>query len=171
MRPVIALFLALPALCATPALTQDAETAFSPKLTEACLGALGDGVDPQICVGKSAGVCMLAPNGDTTFGMVECLVQEADYWDARLNAAYTEVMAGAKAADDEAASYGMAFDPQADALRDMQRAWIAYRDAACLYERSTWGGGTGGGPAAASCLMSLTAAQALRLEGRSGEGG
>jgi uncharacterized protein YecT (DUF1311 family) len=48
----------------------------------------------------------------------------------------------------------------------MQRAWIGYRDAACDYERAQWGGGSGGGPATAGCLMRLTGEQALALEGR-----
>ena len=48
----------------------------------------------------------------------------------------------------------------------MQRAWTAYRDAACAYEVSTWGGATGGGPAGEDCMMRLTARQALVLEDR-----
>ena len=48
----------------------------------------------------------------------------------------------------------------------MQRAWIAWRDAACLYEVSQWGGGTGGGPAGADCMMRLAGEQALALEDR-----
>ena len=48
----------------------------------------------------------------------------------------------------------------------MQRAWIAYRDAACAYEASQWGGGTGAGPAATGCMMTLTGRQALALEER-----
>ena len=46
----------------------------------------------------------------------------------------------------------------------MQRAWIGYRDAACAYEASQWGGGTGAGPAAVGCMMTLTGRQALALE-------
>ena len=45
----------------------------------------------------------------------------------------------------------------------MRRAWIAFRDAACNYEATRWGGGTGAGPAAADCVMKLTARQALHL--------
>ena len=47
----------------------------------------------------------------------------------------------------------------------MQRSWIAFRDAACSYEASRWGGGSGAGPAATGCVMQLTARQALRLMG------
>jgi uncharacterized protein YecT (DUF1311 family) len=50
-------------------------------------------------------------------------------------------------------------------LKAMQRAWIAYRDAACRHEQAQWMGGTGGGPARMSCHAHETAQQALRLEG------
>ena len=52
----------------------------------------------------------------------------------------------------------------ADALREMQRAWIVFRDKACTYEASLWQGGTGRGPAAINCLMQQTARQALSLD-------
>ena len=45
----------------------------------------------------------------------------------------------------------------------MQRKWIDFRDAACAFEASKWGGGTGGGPAATQCHLTLTAQQYLRL--------
>jgi uncharacterized protein YecT (DUF1311 family) len=54
--------------------------------------------------------------------------------------------------------------PSEPALREMQRAWIPFRDARCGFEMSLWGGGTGGGPAYAECLMIVTAEQALYLE-------
>ena len=44
------------------------------------------------------------------------------------------------------------------------KRWIGYRDATCDYERSQWGGGTGGGPATLGCLMRLTGEQTLYLE-------
>lgn len=53
-----------------------------------------------------------------------------------------------------------------DLLRQMQRDWIAYRDAACAWDYVQWGGGSGAGPAEAECLMRLTASQVLFLEGR-----
>ncbi|KMW56504.1 hypothetical protein AIOL_001458 [Candidatus Rhodobacter oscarellae] len=53
---------------------------------------------------------------------------------------------------------------QADLLRDMQRAWITFRDRTCDYERAQWGGGTGGGPAYTNCLMVQTAKQTIYLE-------
>ena len=60
---------------------------------------------------------------------------------------------------------------QADSLRDMQRAWIGFRDARCTYEASLWQGGTGASPAVLNCRLQETAEQALYLNALySGEG-
>ena len=96
--------------------------------------------------------------------MGECLDRELTFWDEMLNANYKAQMARAKASDEENKQYNPNLPSQSTALRDMQRAWITYRDAACDYERSQWGGGTGGGPATYACLMELTGLQALRLQ-------
>ena len=86
-----------------------------------------------------------------------------EWWDARLNAAYGDAMEKARALDRDAIQ-GTSPVTVAGSLRDMQRAWIAFRDAECVHERSKWGGGTGGGPAEAWCRMLATAEQAVALE-------
>ncbi len=92
-----------------------------------------------------------------------CLDYELSYWDDRLNASYRALRAKERASDaDWAGSPGAV--SKADALRDMQRAWIPLRDATCDYERSQWGGGTGGGPATLACLLRMTGGQTLYLE-------
>ncbi|MEO0774677.1 MAG: lysozyme inhibitor LprI family protein, partial [Pseudomonadota bacterium] len=68
-----------------------------------------------------------------------------------------------RASDAEMASIGASVASQEEALRAMQRAWIAYRDATCDYEYSQWGGGTGGGPALIGCIMRETGEQTLYL--------
>lgn len=149
-------------LAASPAAAQ--EVVFSTAATEACLATTAPG-DRADCIGLSAGVCVSdTPGGDTTVGMGACLYEEAAWWDGRLNAAYGALRDAHRATDAEMRAYGANPPSMADALRDMQRAWIPYRDAACAYARSQWGGGTGGGPASADCLMRLTGEQALRLE-------
>ena len=103
-------------------------------------------------------------DGGTTVGMGYCLGQEFEYWDGRLNSAYGAIRTKAKAQDGEMADLGSSAPATATALRDMQRAWITYRDATCDFERSLWGGGTGGGPAQTGCLLSMTGEQTLYLE-------
>ena len=149
------------ALAAWPASAEDLR--FSPEATETCLGRVPS---REGCIGYAADECTGSPGGSTTVGMGYCYGQEFEYWDARLNAAYAALMAIERAQDAEIKELGSAAPSTAEALRAMQRAWIAYRDAACDYERSQWGGGTGGGPASAACMMGLTGSQALALEDR-----
>ena len=96
---------------------------------------------------------------------MDCLRGELAYWDKRLNEAYAKRIKDARATDAEMASIRATTASQANSLRNMQRAWMTFRDAACLYEQAQWMGGTGGGPATLSCHMNQTAQQALKLEG------
>ena len=149
----------------------EADPVFEPGATEACV-ATAVAASPSLsgtgvldCVGKSAQACMATNGGDTTVGMVFCLEGEWKLWDRRLNEAYAKRMQEAKKTDAEMQSIKATVQSMEAALRQMQRAWIAFRDAACLYEASKWQGGTGAGPAATACLMQETARQALILEG------
>ncbi|WP_299350040.1 lysozyme inhibitor LprI family protein [uncultured Shimia sp.] len=151
----------------TPASAQD--LAFSAETTEACFSEEREGGDAfGKCVGIAADACMEQPGGYSTVGKSTCFDHERRFWDDRLNAAYKQVRAEAKAMDAEMAEIGSSAPRQAEALRDMQRAWITFRDAKCNYERSLWGGGTGGGPATLACLVYETAQQALFLEANQG---
>jgi uncharacterized protein YecT (DUF1311 family) len=148
-----------------------ADPVFDPAATEACVdeavAASPDLADYGVldCAGKSANACMETDGGSSTYGMSFCLDGEWNFWDKRLNAAYAKRMREAKQSDAEMANVEATVPSMEEALRKMLRAWIAYRDAACLYEASKWQGGTGAGPAGAACLMQETARQALTLEG------
>lgn len=165
MRAALAVLM----LLAAPVAAQQADEGqsdapvFDPLIVDACVTGQ-TGLAREACIGVAAARCMDSEGGSTTVGAGFCLGQELDYWDGRLNAAYAGLIARAEAMDAEMEELGSAVEKQAPALREMQRHWIAYRDAACVYERSRWGGGTGGGPASADCAMSLTAKQTLRLE-------
>lgn len=141
------------------------EISFSVQSTEVCLEG-AEGVQRFECIGASASLCMDTSDGSTTVGMGYCLGQELGYWDNRLNAAYADLGDLERAIFAEMTASAAGIPDGAKALRDMQRAWMGYRDAACIYEYSTWGGGTGGGPANAACLMDLTARQTMMLEDR-----
>lgn len=137
---------------------------FDIRHTQDCLAEADDLVAQRVCIGSSAVACMEAtPTGYTTIGMSGCTDFELSWWDGELNRAYQELRSIETAEDAEMAGLPGA-GGQAEALRDMQRAWIALRDAKCLYERSQWGGGTGGGPAYVSCALHETAQQALYLQ-------
>lgn len=161
------------ALASAPLLVcaAQADPVFSPEPTAACVAAAA-AATPSLsgsavldCVGKASQACMGTPGGDTTIGMIDCLQDELRYWDKRLNEAYGKRLAAARKEDAEMTGAGKATPSVENSLRNMQRAWISFRDAACLYEQSQWMGGSGGGPATAACQMQETARQALRLEG------
>ncbi len=128
--------------------------------TRYCLDTSGTYDEMESCIGASANACMTATfDGSTTVGMGFCISEELAFWDGELNAVYQELRTRERGRDsglDGTVSL-------ADALRDMQRTWIAYRDATCDYERAQWGGGTGGGPATVGCLMRMTGEQAIFL--------
>lgn len=142
---------------------ENADPLFSPAGTEVCLAG---SEDRSPCIGRSAEACIATPDGFTTVGMGFCLGRELEYWDGRLNAAYGALREIEAAADAGMRELGATVPSMADALRDAQRAWIAFRDADCAYELSQWGGGSGGGPATGRCLMQMTGERALALEDR-----
>ncbi|MDW3222303.1 MAG: lysozyme inhibitor LprI family protein [Paracoccaceae bacterium] len=144
--------------------------AYSDAQTQTCLDTLSEGGAMTDCVGLSAGACMEANDaGYTTAGMGGCLSGELKLWDTLLNSEYQIVLKQAKDTDAEMKDLGATVPSITDALVAMQRAWIPFRDEACAYEHSLWGGGTGGGPATLQCLLELTAAQAERLSRRMGD--
>lgn len=151
------------ALLATPVMAQELQ--YTDRVTQTCLeGAESYGTKID-CAGASAGQCMDdTPGGSSTVGMGGCLERELAYWDGLLNSHYKAAMAQAKSLDADRPASMKDLPGAATALRDMQRAWIPFRDKACAYEASLWAGGTGQGPAALSCLLQQTAKQALTLE-------
>nr|WP_272903288.1 lysozyme inhibitor LprI family protein [Sulfitobacter sp. M39] len=150
-------------LCASPLAAQDLQ--YTDRGTEICLADADGFAAEMACVGVSANQCMEdSPGGNSTYGMGGCLDRELQFWDQRLNDNYAAVMVQAKRMDADAIPGPEGRLGVADSLREMQRAWIVFRDKACTYEASLWQGGTGRGPAAINCLMRQTARQALSLD-------
>jgi len=140
------------------------ELHYSDDATLDCINRAGSLPQQRACVGVSASACINdTPGGQTTYGMGGCLDRELSFWDKVLNINYQAARKQAKAMDAEMKDLGSTLPSLDQSLRDMQRAWIPYRDATCDYERGQWGGGTGGGPATLSCLLRLTGEQALYL--------
>jgi uncharacterized protein YecT (DUF1311 family) len=90
----------------------------------------------------------------STVEIIECVNGLRDQWDDRLNDAYRSV-SGAIETD------------RKNALRDVQRKWIAYRDTNCAY----YAGGEGSIARieAAVCLYALTKDRAQELEMMDGQ--
>lgn len=136
----------LSALLAAPTMAQD--LIFSTQAVDQCL-ATGQ---TEACIGLSAQACQRStPGGESTVGMVGCLDRETSYWDGALNYYYQDLR---KRDPDRAGS-----------LQEVQRAWIAFRDATCGYEADAYSGGTIVGIIAADCYLRMTGRQTLFLRG------
>lgn len=127
----------------------------------ACLAQGKEGA----CIGVATEACTAStPGGDSTVGYSFCAQGELQFWDAELNRLYRQRMAIARSLDAEPQIPDWTPRPSdVEALRAMQRAWIAFRDATCHFEEIQWWGGTGMGGAGIACRMRLTAQQALYL--------
>jgi len=151
------------AICAASAVSAE-DLRFDIFGTADCVQRADEFADRHICIGLSSTNCMDNTSfGYSTLGMSACTDKELQWWDARLNRFYKKLRALKKVQDAESDGL-IGYQSQADALKQMQRAWITFRDTKCGFERSQWGGGTGGGPAMVSCLMYETAEQAMYLE-------
>ncbi|MCB1387243.1 MAG: DUF1311 domain-containing protein [Nitratireductor sp.] len=142
------------------------EMIFRPEKVDQCLAGR-QGSARLDCAGLAAEDCQqVNEGGGTTIGLGMCFTAESDWWDAKLNQAYQQLSALEAEEDLDAKESTLPVPERVPALKDMQRKWIAYRDALCEYEYVQWGGGTGGGPASAQCALIETARQYFVLADR-----
>lgn len=114
------------------------------------LRASGDEASLEDCIGTVADPCLDNEENQTTVGMVACASREAQWWDGQLNIVY-------------GALRGNLSPEGSDALRDIQRAWIKYKDAKCAFPHAFFEGGTMAQPIAADCAMRMTAERAIEI--------
>jgi uncharacterized protein YecT (DUF1311 family) len=103
---------------------------------------------------KSYAAC-LDQAGGATFAMQDCIREELERQDRRLNETY-------KALIDSLPEKRQA------QLRDAQRKWIAFRDANCEFYYDPQGG-SAAGLASNECVLTLTAERAHELETLKGQ--
>ena len=129
-----------------------AQVVFDPAPLAAC--------GSEACVGRAAEACMAAtPGGESTVGMNGCLDAERAWWDDLLNREYARLREEAGRVPPGPDGYRLE-----DGLRDMQRAWIAFRDAACGFRAAIYAGGTIQSTVTYDCHLRETARQALSLQ-------
>ncbi len=150
-----------------PQLAVAQDMPYDPAATQSCLAEMADTdmENTNVCVGRSAEQCADASvGGFSTRSMTACMSAEYGLFDEMLNVEYAKVRG--LAADLDKQVNGTSFDDvsMGDRLVQMQRAWIAYRDATCAYERRQFDGGTIGELVYIDCLTTLTADQAFRLQ-------
>jgi uncharacterized protein YecT (DUF1311 family) len=119
----------------------------------ACAEKYADNVDEgeRRCLFRLvADPCLKRPDSVSTHGMAECYRVEQEIWDGLLN-------------DNFKALRGDLDDDQQARLREMQRAWIAYRDSTCAFYQVKIQG-TLAVPMGAACVARETARRALLLK-------
>jgi uncharacterized protein YecT (DUF1311 family) len=82
----------------------------------------------------------------STYDIGNCMARILKKVDIELNAVYQQSLKTAK-------EYSPA---DVQNLKDAERKWITYRDAACKAERGLWGLGTGAPNAHMGCLVRIT---------------
>ncbi|MEM9047008.1 MAG: lysozyme inhibitor LprI family protein [Pseudomonadota bacterium] len=119
--------------------------------------------DPQSdCIGTFRSTCakLAKTEGEWFF----CIESELEAWDSHLNWLYNlsmeELKKQAIEYDRPTGDHPLAMEGN---LREMQRAWIPYRDALCGFAGSLTAGGTSITEEKLLCLNEETARQTLRL--------
>lgn len=143
---------------AAPAAAQD--FSIDAHLIDRCLGRHDE--DPMFCVGLQADACIERNAGGPDMVISACRDAETVVWDGALNRTYARVLEHAKA--HEAGDMGYEPGQLTTALREMQLAWMGYRDATCGHtvERAK-PFGSGAGPAISNCALRETARQVFQL--------
>ncbi len=152
-RAGLTVFLALAAILAgiTASSAQNrAPTAAEIKLVRDCAAKHpDDGKGEEACAFKLVADPCIKKNG-SNLGTADCYRIETVIWDAILNDNYKELM---EAIDDK---------EDQDKLKEMQRAWIAYRDTTCDFYWYKIHGSMSV-PMTAACQLRETARRAMLL--------
>ena len=145
------LLVVLAALAASPALAKDRPDARASAAIQDCVKSKSATGMGETCIGIVSGPCLDKAADPSTAGMVACVARERAVWDDILNETYNRLRAKLD-------------DKQQQKLRDMQRAWIAARDATCGFYWDFYQG-TMASPMSAGCVNKETAERALFLLG------
>ena len=126
-------------------------TAAEIKLLQDCAAAHREDDEGELkCAFKLVADPCIKSEGGSNLGTADCYRIEAEAWDRLLNDNYREVLGQL---DDK---------EQKDKAREMQRAWIASRDASCGFFRHKIRGSMAV-PLGAACYLRETARRALFL--------
>jgi uncharacterized protein YecT (DUF1311 family) len=140
--------LAVTAASSAQAQTRKA-TAQETKLIRDCVAQKSQNGKGEQCIGLVASRCLKKPGGDANLNRADCYRIEQETWDGLLNETYKALQ-------------GDLDEDQKTKARDMQRAWIAARDATCEFYHHKIQGSMSV-PMTASCLLTETARRALLM--------
>lgn len=119
---------------------------------DACIGVVGEPSDhADWCLGVVAQPCLARPESGTTPAMVNCILYEAEAWEAIMNREYSAL---SETLDAE----------QKSGLNAAQRAWLSFREADCQFPE-IFVRGTLSASWSADCKLQHTADRTLALRG------
>ena len=140
---------------ASAASAQSKRAADDSKAVQDCIktaAPAGTAMDKaETCIGIVSNPCLQDDKAQSTAAMNACIDRERVVWDDILNETYRNLSEKLDA-------------KQQARLREMQRAWIASRDATCRFYWDYYQG-TMASPMAASCVNRATARRAIFLLG------
>ena len=118
------------------------------------------------CIGLLSDACAVGEeDGYTTPGMQDCMRTETKIWDEYLNKEYQAAIDRLRASDEYYLPDSPQFAGGEEALRTVQRAWMAFRDAKCELETVEWRDGSMRRLAWPSCQLQMTAERTIYLVG------
>lgn len=131
---------------------------FDPAIVDVCFAEATD--RHPACIGEASKRCQSETlGGYTVTSFDHCVFAEAARWDILLNEEYRQLRARLTTLD-AASPVGLR---RVDALREAQRAWIAFRDAHCQLEWSVWHDTAKFSRVGPPCLMTVTAVRTFDL--------
>lgn len=92
---------------------------------------------------------------------LQCADREYKKHDAELNRVYKALLKSSADSNEALEGYGV---PPLDALKQSQRAWVAFRDSNCHWKSSSFYGGTGQSVIMSSCLAIATRDRVRELQ-------
>lgn len=142
------------------------ELSVDPQIVRDCFENTEIGALYPHCLGQASGLCQEQSGGSTTIGIADCIQAETAMWDVILNEEYKWTQMANETADEQ--GFSQVLD-RSDALRDAQRAWIAFRDADCTARYAMWQDGTIRTIVGANCHLTMTAQRAIELRDMRGQ--
>jgi uncharacterized protein YecT (DUF1311 family) len=119
---------------------------------EKCLAEKAKANKPlEECIGAVSDACLSKGESLSVHDIIDCHGEEADVWDERLNHDYQALMKTMKS-------------PAKERVRDLERAWLDFREKKCAY-RQMEDEGMVGMIQNINCYKEETARQALFLSG------
>ncbi len=131
----------------------DAEYDKYEKLSEQARQKAEEPSDASSCIGTVSSVCQEKITGDENKGLASCNGRETAVWQQIMESRVAAYIKEAK-------------PNEAEAMKKVQAAWTAYRDARCNYAAIDNTDAAAAAALTSACMLEQTASQALWIDSR-----